>query len=255
MSEVLSESLKSLRLFTICEQYEQVSQQCAVEKINHIEYLRLLVNMELEQRQHKKIKRLMKQSRIPRSKSIDDFNVERLPDIDRTTINKLAKGDFIDKAENLLIFGNPGTGKTHLTIALTQEWCSSGRKVLFISAAELIQDLIKAKHDLTWNKKIESINKNDVLVIDDISYVPCDAREADLLFILLASRYENKSIVITSNLPFAKWNTIFKDETSTAAAVDRLVHHCKILKLNAESYRKEAAKSRLESNGEVVMSA
>jgi len=253
MTAALSESLKELRLYAISEKYADVAQKCTVEKVNHEEYLRVLVDMEIEQRYHKKIKRLMKQSRIPRRKSISNFTTERLPNINQQIINDLVKGDFIDRAENLLIFGNPGTGKTHLTIALTQEWCSAGRKVLFTTAAELIQDLINAKSDVSWNRKVESLNKNDVLVIDDISYVPCERQEADLLFILLASRYENKSVVITSNLPFAQWNTIFKDDMTTAAAVDRLVHHSIILKLNAESYRKETAKLKQKNNEEAKM--
>ena len=251
MNTGLTNILKELRLHTISEKYIDVAQKCAVEKLSHVEYLQLLIDMEVEQRYHNKIKRLMKQSHIPRRKSIRDFKVDRLPGVKQHTIDELVKGDFIDRAANLLIFGNPGTGKTHLTIALTQEWCSAGRKVLFTSAAELIQVLIKAKSDMTWNKKIESLNKNDVIVIDDISYVPCERHEADLLFILLASRYENKSVVITSNLPFAQWNMIFKDDMTTAAAVDRLIHHSVVLMLNAESYRKEAAKQNQENQHKV----
>lgn len=253
MSIEIAASLKELRLFTVSEKYIEVAQKCSVEKVSHLEYLRRLVDMEIEQRYHKKIKRLMKQSRIPRRKSIADFNTERLPHITKDTVNNLVRGEFIDRAGNLLIFGNPGTGKTHLVIALTQEWCSGGRKVLFISAAELVQDLIKAKSDMTWNQKIGALNKYDVLVIDDISYVPCDDRESDLLFILLASRYENKSVVITSNLAFDQWNTIFKDDMTTVAAIDRLVHHSIILKLNADSYRKEAAKLNQINNQEGAM--
>jgi DNA replication protein DnaC len=237
----LKETLKELRLITISEHYEDVAQKSAVEKLSHIEYLKRLVDLELEQRYHKKIKKLMKQSKIPRQKNIKDFQIERLPGVSPQMINDLAKGDFIERAENLLIFGNPGTGKTHLSIALSQEWCSSGRKVLFTSAAELMQDLINYKQDRQWNKKIDQLNKYDVMIIDDISYVPCSREEADLLFILLSSRYENKSVVITSNLSFAQWNTIFKDDITTAAAIDRLVHHAIILKLNAESYRKASA--------------
>lgn len=252
MTTGLKETLKELRLATISEHYEDIAQKSAVEKLSHIEYLKRLVDLELEQRYHKKIKRLMEQAKIPRQKQIKDFKIERLPGVSPQMINDLAKGEFIERAENLLIFGNPGTGKTHLSIALTQEWCSSGRKVLFTSAAELMQDLITFKQDRLWNQKIDQLNKNDVIVIDDISYVPCSREEADLLFILLSSRYENKSVVITSNLAFAQWNTIFKDDITTAAAIDRLVHHSIILKLNAESYRKASAMQN-QNNVEAVM--
>ena len=169
--------------------------------------------------------------------------LDKIPGFEQSTVTKLVKGDFIDRAENLLIFGNPGTGKTHLSIALTREWCNAGRKVLFMTAAELLQELLKAKASLRLNEYTNKINQYEVLVIDDISYIPCERNEADLLFLLLSSRYENKSIVITSNLAFAKWDSIFKDNMTTAATIDRLVHHSIILKLNAESYRKEFAKN------------
>ena len=203
----------------------------------------MLVSMELESRHHRRIKRLLKQANIPRVKEINDFQVSKIPGLEQSTVTKLAKGDFIDRAENLLIFGNPGTGKTHLSIALTREWCNAGRKVLFKTAAELLQELLKAKASLRSNEYTNKINQYEVLVIDDISYIPCERSEADLLFLLLSSRYENKSIVITSNLAFAKWDSIFKDNMTTAATIDRLVHHSIILKLNAESYRKASAKN------------
>ena len=235
-------SLKELRLYEFANQYGNIAKKCEDDDLGNIGYLKLLVDIEIEARYQKRIKRLLTQSKVPRSKDIRAFDVKRIPGINQSTVNDLSKGDFIDRHENLLIFGNPGTGKTHLAIALTQEWCSSGRKVLFTTAAELIQSLLRAKKNIAWNEYIQRLNKNDVLVIDDISYIPCDRQETDLLFLLLSSRYENRSVVITSNLPFSKWDQVFKDEMTTAAAIDRLVHHSTILQLNTESYRKEVAK-------------
>ena len=137
MIEELNASLKELRLSAIGERYQDIAQKSSVEKLGNIKYLKLLVDLEIEQRYHKKIKKLMRQSKIPRPKNLKDFKTDRLPGLSPQTINELTRGAFIDKAENLLIFGNPGTGKTHLSIALTQEWCSAGRKVLFTSAAEI----------------------------------------------------------------------------------------------------------------------
>jgi DNA replication protein DnaC len=239
-------ALQNLRLSEFANQYDSVAKKCEDEKLGHIDYLKALVEIEVESRYHKRIKSLLKKSKIPRSKDIKDFDVNKIPDLSQSKIKELARGDFIDRSENLLIFGNPGTGKTHLAIALTQEWCYSGRRALFTTAAELIQTLLKAKENICWNECVQRLNKNDVIIIDDISYIPCDRKETDLLFLLLSSRYENKSIVITSNLPFSKWNEVFKDEMTTAAAIDRLVHHSVILQLNTESYRKKAAKERLK---------
>jgi DNA replication protein DnaC len=240
-------SLKALKLKEFAAQYQEVADKSMAENLSHVEYLKLLADVELEARHHKRIAQLLRTSRIPRRKDIKDFEVTRIPDLHVSTVKDLAKGDFIDRHENLLIFGNPGTGKTHLVIALTQEWCNMGRRVLFTTAAELMQKLLKAKEKMEWNEYVRTINKNEVLVIDDISYVPCDRKETDLLFLLLASRYEHRSTVITSNLPFSQWGTIFKDEMTTAAAVDRLVHHATVLSLNAQSYRKEKAKQNQQT--------
>lgn len=239
----LSIGFNELKLGVFAEKYQDIWDKCVADKLDYKEYLKMLVSMELEGRHHRRIKRLLKQANIPRVKEINDFKVDKIPGFEQSTVTKLVKGDFIDRAENLLIFGNPGTGKTHLSIALTREWCNARRKVLFMTAAELLQELLKAKASLRLNEYTNKINQYEVLVIDDISYIPCERNEADLLFLLLSSRYENKSIVITSNLAFAKWDSIFKDNMTTAATIDRLVHHSIILKLNAESYRKEFAKN------------
>lgn len=237
-------SLNELRLHAFASQYSELANKCAIERLGHVDYLKKLVEIEIEERYHKRIKNLLKKSRIPRLKHLKDFEVIRIPELTQSTINDLARGDFIDRSENLLVFGNPGTGKTHLVIALIQEWCNAGRKVIFMTTAELIQELLKAKQNMRWNEYIARVNKYEVLVIDDISYVGCERHETDLLFLLLASRYENRSVVITSNLAFADWGSIFKDNVTTSAAIDRLVHHSIILKLNAESYRKECARKK-----------
>ncbi len=242
----LEAGLKELRLSAFADKYYDTATQCAAQNFGHVDYLQMLVNAELEDRHHNRIKKLIQKSRLPRIKHLKDFNSARIPELTQGLVNELATGNFLDRAENLLIFGNPGTGKTHLAIALVQEWCNRGRKAIFITAAELIQELLKAKRLRRLNEYIKSINKNEAIVIDDISYVACDKCETDLLFLLLASRYENRSLIITSNLSFGEWGSIFKDDITTKAAVDRLVHHSTILKLNAESYRKESAKKKQE---------
>lgn len=143
----------------------------------------------------------------------------------------------MERYENILIFGNPGTGKTHLSIALAREWCLQGHRVYYTSAAALVQQLLQAKQQLKLTQLIKRFDRYEVLLIDDISYIPYERSETDVLFQLLAERYEMRSTLITSNLPFIKWETLFKDEMTTAATIDRLVHHSVILELNAESYR------------------
>ena len=150
----------------------------------------------------------------------------------------------MDNAENVLIFGNPGTGKSHLAAALGREWCLRGRHTYFTTASSLVQDLLAAKRDLKLNTVLKKLDKFDAIIIDDLSYIPQSREETDVLFVLLAERYEQRSIVITSNLPFSQWDQVFKDSVTTMAAVDKLVHHATVLELNGESYRAKAATER-----------
>lgn len=209
-----------------------------------IEYLYDLSRQEQEYRQQKKIEGLLKKAKLPRNKSIEEFEFKRVPGLHPGQINRLCEGEFIDRFENLILFGNPGTGKTHLSISLAKEWCLRGRKALYLTAAELVQNLLEAKKNVALNHYIKKLDRFDVIIIDDISYVPYEKTEMDVLFIFLSQRYEQKSVVITSNLVFSDWQKIFKDEMTTAATIDRLVHHSIILELNAESYRMANAKNK-----------
>ena len=188
----------------------------------------------------------MKLSKLPRDKLLKEFQVNRISGLSLSLIHRLADGDFIDRCENIIIFGNPGTGKTHLAMGMAKEWCLKGRKVLYKTAASLVQELLTAKKNLELNKCIKRLDSFEVLVIDDISYIPYERNETDVLFTLLSERYEQRSIVITSNLVFSQWQQIFKDEMTTAAAIDRLVHHATILELNAVSFRADQARVNIQ---------
>ena len=209
---------------------------------SYIDYLSDLVSIEIEERRNKTIAKFLRQAKLPRDKLLQDFEVTRIPNLSPSLLQNLQQGDFIDRCDNILIFGNPGTGKSHLAIALAREWCMQARKCLYVSAASLVQQLLIAKNKLDLNNFIKRLDRYEVLVIDDISYIPYSKEEANLLFVLLAERYEQRSLVITSNLVFSKWNQIFQDEMTTTAAIDRLVHHATIIELNTESYRMKAAK-------------
>ena len=159
-------------------------------------------------------------------------------------VSVLLEGSFLDRAENVLAFGNPGSGKSHLLCAIGQEMIYLGRRVLFRPCEILVQELLLAKRELRLPQVLKHLSRYDALIIDDIGYVQQSREEMEVLFTLLAHRYERKSIMISSNLPFSEWEKIFKDPMTTAAAIDRLVHHSVILELNIPSYRLEDAKRR-----------
>jgi DNA replication protein DnaC len=170
--------------------------------------------------------------------------MNRLPSKLKTQVKALINGSFVERSENLLAFGNPGSGKTHLLCAIGQELIQQGRKVLFTPCSLLVQQLLVAKRDLNLPKSLKRLSRYDAIIIDDIGYVQQNREEMEVLFILLADRYERGSLMITSNLPFSKWERIFKDPMTAAAAIDRLVHHSIILELNLLSYRLEESRGK-----------
>ncbi len=248
----LNVRLESLNLLAMLGVYHDLSEKIIKAKQSPVDYLAELTRIELEQRNQKHVQYLLKSAKLPRDKLLLDFDVTRIPALHSGVVENLSSGDFIDRQENLLIFGNPGTGKSHLSIALAREWCLQGRKCLYTTAANLVQDLLIAKNKMSLSSLIKKLDRFEILIIDDISYIPYERAESDVLFVLLAERYEQRSIVITSNLAFSGWGQIFKDEMSTNAAIDRLVHHSTILELNSESYRIKAARDKGQDSSSKV---
>ncbi len=241
--------LRSLNLKSFVRNYKEFAEKSHKQKLTHIAYLHELVRVESAERQTRKVERLINEAKLPKGKTLDEFDLSKQPTLSPGRLKELSQGDFLDLCENLLIFGIPGSGKTHLSASLAREWCLRGRKVFYTTAAMLVQDLLVAKRDLKLKEMIKKLDGYEAIIIDDISYVPYNRDETDVLFVLLAARYETRSVVITSNLVFSDWGNIFKDPMTTRAAIDRLVHHATILELN-QSFRQDAAKKRKKEQEE-----
>ena len=247
LKKSLIECLKELHLPTVRACYEEEAGRAQREDLAYEYYLAEVMEREREVRRHNRVQRLLRESKLPLEKSFDAFEKDRLPSILTAQVNALIEGSFLDRSENVLAFGNPGSGKTHLLCAIGQELILQGRRVLFSSCSLLVQQLLIAKRDLNLPRLLKRLRKYDALIIDDIGYVQQNREEMEILFILLAERYERGSMMITSNLPFSKWERIFKDPMTAAAAIDRLVHHSIILELNLPSYRLEHSKENQEN--------
>ena len=245
--KVLTEHLRELHLPTMRRQFEDEARRAERETLSYEQYLLELARAECEERRTNKIERLLRQSRLPLDKSLETFDLKRLPAKVARQFQTLLDGTFLDRRENVLIFGATGAGKTHGLCALGQALIRrTGRKVLLCKCSLLVQELLVAKRDLKLTKVLKQLNGFEALIIDDIGYVQQSREEMEVLFTLLAERYERGSVLLTSNLPFSKWEQIFKDPMTTAAAIDRLVHHSVILELNIPSYRLEQAKKAKE---------
>jgi DNA replication protein DnaC len=241
--------LRSFYLSSFVRNYKDFAEKADKQKLGHIAYLYELAHTESTERQSRRTERLINQAKLPRGKTLDTFKLSKQPSLSPGRVKELAEGHFLDQCENILIFGIPGAGKSHLASGLGREWCLRGRRVLFTTAAMLVQELLVAKRDLRLNQLIKKLDRYEPLIIDDFSYIPYNRDETDVLFILLAERYETRSVVITCNLIFSDWEIIFKDPMTTRAAVDRLVHHATILELK-DSYRQDEAKRRKKEQEE-----
>jgi len=234
--------LKELHLPTVRACYEEIAHMALQESLSYERFLLELLEREQEVRRSNRVQRLLRESRLPLEKTLETFEMGRLPLKVRQQVSSLVEGSFLDRRENLLSFGNPGSGKTHLLCAISQELVQKGRRILYTTSSQLVQELLIGKRDLTLSRVLRRLSAYEGLLIDDLGYVQQSREEMEVLFTLLAERYERGSVLITSNLPFSKWESIFKDPMTTAAAIDRLVHHSVILELNIPSYRIEGAR-------------
>jgi DNA replication protein DnaC len=234
--------LKELHLPTMREAFPTVADQARQESFSYEQYLLELANRECDDRKQKRVERLLRESRLPLEKNLATFDLKRLPAKVLQQARTLLAGDFVNRKENVLAFGAPGSGKTHLLCAIAQELVRQGRPAYFRRCSLLVQELLQAKQELRLSRLLKKWGGHEIMIVDDLGYVQQNREEMEVLFTFFAERYERGSVLLTSNLPFSKWEQIFRDPMTTAAAIDRLVHHSVIMELNLPSYRAEQAK-------------
>ena len=203
-----------------------------------------VLELEAQDRRERRIARLRRASKLPPGKTFETLNEARFPAALVRRLHELAEGDFVDEATNVLAFGLPGVGKSHAMCAVAHGLIERGHSVLFVPTYSLVQDLLVAKRNLELPRALRKLDNYEVVILDDLGYIQQSPEEAEVLFTLLAERYERRSVILTSNLVFGEWDRIFRDQMATAAAIDRLIHHSVLLEFDVLSFRAEAAEER-----------
>jgi len=242
---LLHHHLKALRLPTIGAECEKVARRAAGDNVDHLTYLLQVTELELLERERKAAERRLKAARFPVLKSLESFDFSARPSVNKALVAELARGEFIDRRENVLFVGNPGTGKSHLAIALSAAACARGYRVRFHRVTELVTLLIEARDERALLGLKARLAKLDLLVLDELGYVPASKVGAELLFDVISTAYERTSLMVTTNLPFDHWTEVLGSERLTGATLDRLTHRCQIIETKGESYRLRDAKARI----------
>lgn len=244
LRESVAVLLRALRLPSMVSMYVEVAEQAEKKGWSFETYLHHLATVELEDRKQRRIERNLKRAHFPEGKTLATLKTNKLPVNVRRQLPTLCEGAFVEKAENVLAFGLPGRGKTHVLCAIAHELIHRGYTALFIPAYHLVQQLLMAKRELILDQALQRLDRYDVVLVDDLGYIQQDREEMEVLFTFLSQRYERRSVMISSNLVFSQWDQIFKNPMTTAAAIDRVVHHSIILELSGTSIRKEEANQR-----------
>lgn len=242
--EALVLLLRALKLPTVARCSEELARKAEREGWSFLQFLHQLVELEVQERKLRRIERFQRASELPAEKNLATLDKSLLPPKIQKLLPTLCEGAFVDRGDNVLAFGLPGRGKTHVVCAIGHELVRRGRRVWFTPTFSLVQKLLAAKRDLRLEKELAALDIFDAVILDDIGYVQQDRDEMEVLFTFLAQRYERRSVIITSNLLFRDWDRIFKDPMTTAAAIDRLVHHAVIIEMSGPSIRETEAKKR-----------
>jgi len=244
---LLGHHLKALKLPTILREYEKVARQCAAEGVDFIGFLLRLLEAELIERERHSVQRRIRAARFPVVKSLDTFDFAAIPSLNKMLVLELARCEYILRRENIIALGNSGTGKSHIGLALGLAACQRGFSVGFVEAAVLVHQLMEARDERRLTRLQRELQAYKLLIIDELGYVPFSNTGAELLFETVSRRYERGSTIITSNLPFDEWTSVFGNERLTGALLDRLTHHVHILEMNGDSYRLKHSKARRRS--------
>lgn len=234
-----------LKTPTIAACWEQLATQARAENWSHEEYLGALLQRQVTDRESKGTVMRIRTAHFPQVKTLEDFNLDHLPSLRRDILAHLATSTFVAKAENVILLGPPGIGKTHLAIGLGVKAAHAGHSVLFDTASNWITRLSAAHQSGRLEAELKKIRRYKLIIIDEVGYIPFDQDPANLFFQLIASRYEQGSVMVTSNLPFGRWGETFSDDVVAAAMIDRLVHHAEVLTLSGDSYRTRARRELL----------
>lgn len=243
---LLEHHLKVLKLPTFVRDYASVAAACAQERCDYPAYLLRLTERELIERERKAAERRIKDARFPVIKTIASFDFKAQASINEPLVRELLVGEYITRRENVLLVGNPGTGKTHLATALGHTACAQGRRVRFMTTSGLVTQLLEAREDRSLRRLLKQMERIELLILDELGYVPFSKAGAELLFDVISRAYERTSVIITTNLPFENWTEVLGSERLTGAMLDRLTHRVHILEANGESYRLKDAKARLK---------